>query len=193
MVQPPKISPTIPKRRPEGPKVKWLRPPYKGQQPQMGPPPKRSIFKKVVKTVAITLGVTFFVFIMIGILTFTLTQPDTDQNTLDPKTPGDINDEVYKMGQKQQQDDNQDEPPDVSDQQKNNQKSGYCSSDPDCAAFGQRNGGPAICSSYDNLCHICYSLRGETCISGSTGCGGDPNMYVEKGVCVFKIGGRTFE
>lgn len=69
---------------------------------------------------------------------------------------------------------------------------GSCSSDSDCQGFAQRNGGgPVICSSRDHLCHFCYSLRGETCISGSNNCGGDPNLYIERGVCVFKIGGKT--
>lgn len=66
--------------------------------------------------------------------------------------------------------------------------SGYCSSDADCRSFGARNGGPAVCGR-DKLCHICYSLRGTTCISCSTGC--DVNTYCEKSVCVFKRGGRT--
>ncbi len=67
--------------------------------------------------------------------------------------------------------------------------SGYCSSDPECSGFGSRNGCPALCGS-DGLCHCCLSLRGETCISCSTGCGGDPNLYCLKGACTFKRGGQ---
>lgn len=82
------------------------------------------------------------------------------------------------------------EPTDSDDEgtTQNNGGSGYCSSNSDCVAFGSRNGGPAICGR-DRLCHICYSLRGETCISCSMGC--DVNTYCEQGYCVFNLGGRT--
>ena len=192
MVNPPRISPTVPKKRPEGPKIKRLHPPYKAQPPQEPAPaapsssPARILFTVlgVVAALSLVLGG------LVGLGIVLAQQPNNNTPTDTSDTPADIADTYWKQATKPRQPSTPQQPPDqpTTPTQPKNGGSGYCASDADCAAFGQRNGGPAICGS-DRLCHICYSLRGQTCISCSTGC--DVNTYCEKGVCVFRTGGRT--
>jgi len=75
--------------------------------------------------------------------------------------------------------------------------SGHCTSNSDCAAFGNKNCGGnsalAKCGS-DTLCHCCLSLRADSCITcaeiGESTCAANSG-YCEQGACVFKIGGLT--
>lgn len=192
MVTPPRISPTIPKRRPEGPKIKRIHPPYKAQPPQEpAPTPPSSSPARILFTV---LGVVALVSLVLGgLVGFGIVLMQQEDRPIDTFSddPADVSYAYWKQAtDKSRQPDTNPQPYDqpTTPPQPKTGSSGYCSSDADCAGFGQRNGGPAVCGS-DRLCHICYSLRGETCISCSTGC--DVNTYCEKGVCVFRTGGRT--
>lgn len=173
--------PFVPDKPKQGPKItrlfSWKK--HRGELPKSEeeppintvPPvaekPKRSIVWRIIKFFAVM----YAIVMVIGITAFLI---DTETKDSDDFPSKYVNSKSKPTGTTQR-----------SVSQK---RSGYCSSDADCRAFGSRNGGPAVCGR-DNLCHICYSLRGTTCISCSTGC--DVNTYCEKGVCVFKRGGRT--
>jgi len=71
--------------------------------------------------------------------------------------------------------------------------SGYCYSNSDCSGFASRNCGGANlarCGS-DNLCHCCLTVRQDSCISCSTGCGGGTICMGD--ACAFNTGGYTYQ
>lgn len=173
MVKPPRISPTFKKMRPQGPKLKRISHQYKAQKPEEAAKthpesPQHASVNAPIKNMLAGTFVGAAIVALIVILVVAVPKIIDGINDIDDFDNTDTTDNTNNKG-----------------------SSGYCSSDYDCAAFGQRYNGIAVCSSYDNLCHMCYSLRGETCISASTGC--DANTYPERGVCLFRQGGRTYD
>ena len=177
--------PIVPDKPKPGPKISrlfsWKKyREYKAEKAKVQEKPQSSGWR-IFRTIAVSFAAVAIVFG--AVLFFTIENSIKDREC----DPGDFACQYQKDAQKR---DNGNTDPYYGGDTVNNKASGYCSTNSDCSSFGARNGGPAICGS-DSLCHICLSLRGETCISGSTGCGGDPNIYIEQGVCVFKQGGRT--
>lgn len=166
--------PIVPDKPKQGPKItrlfSWKK--HKAEKPQTSAKPKSKVWK-AIKYLALAYGIIMFIAVVSMFISI---------NNIE-----DINyDDDFAYNYQKSAANNQN-----NRQLQNNYgggSSGYCSTDSDCAGFGARNGGIAICSN-DKLCRICYSLMGQRCISCSTGC--DANTYCERGVCVFYKGGKT--
>ncbi len=185
MVESPKISPTIPKRRVETTKLKRIVPhyTYRAEQPEdkQAEAPKPSFIRRLLRLfvkIFVVIGALFVAPLILGIIAWQ-NQDQTDNQQ--PAQP--VNGGVDGGADKAANGDSDEDRKGVGD--------GLCSTDADCNSFGAGNcdGGSNVRCGSDNLCHCCLTLRGETCISCSTGCGG--GTYCERDACVFNLGGRT--